>query len=86
MIGYAVTLARRYDGLFTATFADVPEVIAFGRDDEEALVEAAKSLDAALEIRLQRGESPPRPQARGHIVVGARQARNMDSRMIETQV
>jgi predicted RNase H-like HicB family nuclease len=48
MTTYAVTLARRYDGLFTATFPDMPGVVAFGRDDEEALEEASKALTAAI--------------------------------------
>jgi predicted RNase H-like HicB family nuclease len=72
MADYAVTLARRYDGLFTATFVDVPEAIAYGRDEEEALEEAAKSLDAALHGRLQRGEAAPAPQATGPLVIPAR--------------
>jgi predicted RNase H-like HicB family nuclease len=65
MTGYAVTLTRRYDGLFTATFADVPGAVAFGRDQEEALEEAAASLRAELARRLKRGEAPPAPRAGG---------------------
>ena len=61
MTTYAVTLARRYDGLFTATFPDVPGVVAFGRDDEEALEEAAKALTAAIGRCAMSGD--PLPQA-----------------------
>jgi antitoxin HicB len=69
MPDYAVTLTRRYDGLFTATFADVPEAVAYGRDEEEALEEAAKSLAAALGQRCQRGEAPPPPRATGPVII-----------------
>lgn len=71
MLRYAVTLARRYDGLFTASFPDVPEVVAFGRDDEEALEEAARSLEAALKRRLSQGLPLPVARTPGSLTVGA---------------
>ena len=48
MLNYAVSLERRYDGLFIATFPDLPEAVAYGRDDEEALEEAEITLKATL--------------------------------------
>lgn len=71
MTSYAVTLTRRYDGLFTATFSDVPGAVAYGRDHEEALEEAAASLRAELARRLKRGEAPPMPLAAGTVRVDA---------------
>lgn len=71
MPSYAVALARRYDGLFIATFPDVPEAAGFGRDDEEAVEEAAKSLRAALDRREGLGEAMPLPLAPGKLRVEA---------------
>ena len=71
---YAVTLARRYDGLFTASFPDVPEAVAYGRDDEEALEEAAKSLHAALLRRVAQGRAVPAPRAVGGLSIAAGEA------------
>jgi predicted RNase H-like HicB family nuclease len=68
---YAVTLARRYDGLFTATFPDVPDAIAYGRDDEEALEEAGRSLEAALARRVRQGLPLPVPRSDGALTVAA---------------
>lgn len=65
MTTYAVTLARRYDGLFTASFPDVPGVVAFGRDDEEALEEAEKALTAAIERCAASGDPLPAPASEG---------------------
>jgi len=67
MPGYAVTLARRYDGLFIASFPDVPDAVAYGRDSDEALEEAAKSLEAAIRRRVLGGEEVPEPQAEGSV-------------------
>jgi antitoxin HicB len=65
MPDFAVSLARRHDGLFIATFPDVPEAVAYGRDDEEALEEASKALEAALRRRVERGKALPFPSAEG---------------------
>jgi len=67
MPGYAVTLARRYDGLFIASFPDVPDAVAYGRDSDEALEEAAKSLEAAIRRRVLGGEEVPEPRAEGSV-------------------
>lgn len=67
MPGYAVTLCRRYDGLFIASFPDVPDAVAYGRDGEEALEEAAKSLEAAIRRRLLSGEQLPEPRTEGSV-------------------
>jgi predicted RNase H-like HicB family nuclease len=71
MLRYAVTLARRYDGLFTATFPDVPDAVACGRDDQEALEEAARSLDAALVRRTRQGLPLPSARTAGALTIAA---------------
>ncbi len=77
MPAYAVELNRRYDGLFIATFPDVPDAVAYGRDDEEALEEAAKSLTAALLRREKFGDPMPLAVSRGSLRVhAARTAEN----------
>ncbi len=69
MTNYAVTLARRYDGLFTATFPDVPGVAAFGRDDDEALEEAEKALRAAIARCEASGDPLPEPTCQGRLTI-----------------
>ena len=69
MTSYAVTLERRYDGLFTATFPDVPGVVAFGRDDEEALEEAAKALRASIARCAVSGDPHPTATSPGPLRV-----------------
>lgn len=69
MGAYAANLIWRYDGLWIATFPDVPEVTAFGRDDEEALEEAAKSLHSALVRRELRGDALPPAKTTGKLLV-----------------
>lgn len=69
MPAYAVKLTRRQDGLRIASLPDVPEVIAYGRDDEEALQEAAKSLEAAFRRRILNGQDLPEPRASGTVLI-----------------
>jgi len=71
MSSYAVHLVTRYDGLVIATFPDLPGVSALGRDDEEALAEARRELDAALRTYAEEGETPPAPKARGATTIEA---------------
>ena len=69
MASYAVQLATRYDGLVIATFPDLPGVSALGRDDEEALAEARRELDAALRAFADAGEAAPEPWTRGATMI-----------------
>ena len=69
MLRYAVQLTRRYDGLFTARIADMPDVTAFGRDPEEACEEVTRSLMAAVARRIRDGGRPPRSVTQGHLWV-----------------
>ena len=74
MASYAVHLVTRYDGLVIATFPDLPGVSALGRDDEEALAEARRALDAALRACADEGEAAPEPRARGATMIEAEPA------------
>lgn len=74
MARYTVNLTTRYDGLVIATFPDLPGVSALGRDDEEALAEARRELDAALRGFAEDGETPPPPSAHGGLTVEAEPA------------
>ncbi|SCC93092.1 Antitoxin HicB [Thiomonas sp. X19] len=47
MFDYPVTLTPD-DGAVMATFADVPEAITFGMDEDEALLQAVDALEIAL--------------------------------------
>jgi predicted RNase H-like HicB family nuclease len=67
MPDYAVRLTRRHDGLFVASFPDVPEAVAYGQDDEEALEEASRSLEAAFRRRILSGEDLPEPRTAGKL-------------------
>jgi len=71
MASYAVQLVTRYDGLVIATFPDLPGVSALGRDDEEALAEARRALDAALRACADEGAAAPEPRARGATMIEA---------------
>jgi predicted RNase H-like HicB family nuclease len=65
MLTYALRLADRYDGMVMATCPDVPEVLALGRDSEEARDEAVRALEAALEGYQAEGREFPPPRACG---------------------
>ena len=67
MLTYALKLADRYDGMVLATFPDVPEALAMGRDYEEAMEQAQSALEAALERYVLEGIEVPTPRAAGQI-------------------
>ncbi|HLL59562.1 MAG TPA: type II toxin-antitoxin system HicB family antitoxin [Allosphingosinicella sp.] len=69
MLTYALKLADRYDGMVLATFPDVPEALAMGRDCEEAMEQAQGALEAALERYVSEGLELPTPRAGGRITV-----------------
>ena len=69
MLSYALTLAHRYDGLVIATFPDIPEAVAYGRDHDEACEEALKALEAALTRYHGSGRALPHPTALGALTV-----------------
>ncbi|MCJ2059576.1 hypothetical protein MKL09_23920 [Methylobacterium sp. J-048] len=59
---YAVALKREEDGSVGAYAAAMPDAIAFGADEAEALAEMVQALDAAVRGRIQFGmdlEPPP---------------------------
>lgn len=69
MLTYAVRLQTNYNGMVMATFPDVPEAMALGRDDEEAVEEAQRALEAALDRYQDEGRSLPVPRAGGALRV-----------------
>ena len=69
MLTYALRLATNYDGMVKATFPDVPEAMALGRDDEEAVEQARWALEAALERYAAEGREFPAARSLGSISV-----------------
>ena len=69
MLTYSLRLATNYNGMVMATFPDVPEAVALGRDHEEALEEAKRALEAVLERYEAEGRDFPRPRAGGSLRV-----------------
>lgn len=69
MLTYSLKLATNYNGMVMATFPDVPEAMALGRDDTEAVEEAKYALEAALERYEAEGRALPLPRAGGTVRV-----------------
>ena len=69
MLTYSLKLSSNYDGMVMATFPDVPEAVALGRDDEEAVEQAKCALEAVLERYASEGLPLPTPRAGGSIRV-----------------
>jgi antitoxin HicB len=59
MRAYPATLTPDPDGGFTVTFRDVPEAIAEGDTQEEALLRAEDALESALAMYVASGEPLP---------------------------
>lgn len=60
MFDYPVTLARDGDAVLV-TFADVPEAITFGADEEEALLHAVDALETGLSFYIDARQPLPTP-------------------------
>ena len=60
MFDYPVTLTPD-DGVMLVTFADVPEAITFGADEEEALLQAVDALETALSFYVDARKPLPVP-------------------------
>ena len=60
MFDYPVTLTPD-DGTVLVTFADVPEAITFGMDEEEALLQAVDALESALSFYVEERKPLPVP-------------------------
>lgn len=61
MLAYPVRLVPTRQGRVRAVFPDVPQAVAEGRDEEDALYRAKFVLEMCLAHRLGRGEAPPEP-------------------------
>ena len=85
MLEYPVTLTPD-DGTVLVTFADVPEAITFGMDEDEALLQAVDALESALSFyvdarkplpvpsKARRGQHTVRPSALEAAKLGVYQA------------
>lgn len=60
MFDYPVTLTPD-DGTVLVTFADVPEAITFGMDEDEALLQAMDALETALSFYVDDRKLLPTP-------------------------
>ena len=60
MFNYPVTLTPD-DGTVLVTFADVPEAITFGADEQEALMQAVDALESGLSFYVDARQSLPLP-------------------------
>jgi antitoxin HicB len=60
---YSATLAPDEDGGFVVTFADFPEAFAQGETEQEALEQAADSLEEAVANRIVMSLDLPEPSA-----------------------
>ena len=85
MFDYPVTLTPD-DGSVLVTFADVPEAITFGADEQEALMQAVDALESGLSFyvdarqplpvpsKVKRGQKTVRPSALECAKLGVYQA------------
>ena len=62
MLDYPVTLTPD-EGTVLVTFADVPEAITFGADEDEALLQAIDALETALTFYVDARKPLPTPSA-----------------------
>ncbi len=60
MFDYPVTLTPD-EGTVMVTFADVPEAITFGLDEDEALLQAVDALESALTFYIEDRKPLPTP-------------------------
>jgi predicted RNase H-like HicB family nuclease len=61
MLTYPVRLVPTRRGTVRAVFPDLPQAVAEGRDEEDALYRARFVLEMCLARRLGHGEAPPEP-------------------------
>jgi antitoxin HicB len=61
MLAYPVRLVPTREGNVRAVFPDVPQAVAEGCDEEDALYRARFVLEMCLGHMLAHGERPPRP-------------------------
>lgn len=61
MLDYPVILTAAEEGGFIVIFADVPEAITQGEDEEEALLYAVDALETALSLYVDKRRPLPMP-------------------------
>jgi antitoxin HicB len=60
---FAVVLEPEQEGGFTVRVPALPEIVTYGKDEEEALAMAEDAIRLVLEDMTARGESIPSPPA-----------------------
>lgn len=65
MFDYPVTLSQDDNGTVLVTFADVPEAITFGANEDEALLHAVDALETGLSFYMDARRPLPAPSAPG---------------------
>jgi antitoxin HicB len=61
MFDYPVTLTPDDNGTVLVTFADVPEAITFGADEDEAMLQAIDALETGLSFYVDARRPLPKP-------------------------
>ncbi|WCM21910.1 type II toxin-antitoxin system HicB family antitoxin [Paraburkholderia bryophila] len=71
MLSYPIELTPDSNGTLLVTFADVPEALSVGENEEDAIAQALDALEAALEIYFSEKQPiplPSRPKRGQHVV------------------
>jgi predicted RNase H-like HicB family nuclease len=58
-LSYTITLRPEPEGGFTVLVPALPEIVTYGRDEEEALRMALEAIELALEVRREDGDEIP---------------------------
>ncbi len=58
-LSYTITLRPEPEGGFTVLVPALPEIVTYGRDEEEALRMALEAIELALEVRRDDGDEIP---------------------------
>ena len=61
MLSYPVRIVPTHDGRVRVVFPDLPQAVAEGRDEEDALYQAKFVLEMCLMHMAVHGEKPPPP-------------------------
>jgi antitoxin HicB len=59
---FSVVLEPEDDGGFTVRVPSIPEIVTYGKDEQEALAMAEDAIRLVLEDCVARGETVPTPQ------------------------
>src|SRR5271155_2248634 len=77
---YTVTLTPDENGTVLVTCPDLPEVITFGEDEEDAIGRGADAIKEALAARIARREDIPDPSVASHWTILEKLAASFEAR------